>query len=1302
MRESNFYFPAHNKASVSITSALYDRRAIDATSPLPLLSTLTHLSYLTSTSPRIREILCSDGGLERLISILRSTGRRMREERRALQLQYSPTQPLELTHHISTTQSHPSHTALASSSSSLQQNHSTHSQNSIRVSPFRPFLAPTINTHSTSNPSLSGQHLTLQPPIVTNHLTNIPTPFPPQPLAPQPPALSTQPLASHQIATLGLTKEQKQLLWTWSLSFQCVVNIGVRGTESIRTRVVEAGVVPVIISVLGGYLHEMERVRQQSENQERARKKAALEAASTGHSRHLVSASHRAYSLNADLPRPPRPVLSSRTLAQPLPNPTTSPLPISDFTPTLPINHHPRSTLPLPSSPSSPHPHHSHHQFSASQPQSSSHSQSSRSEPEQSNHTQVDLTALNSGRSVRINPILINSATTDPVLRTGSVSPSSVSSSSSSLETSRLHLNQQAILRNDGSTSSSTLDPPVNIIDIDPHENHADQRGARPSPEPPHSTRVADDIDNQSAADESEADVVMELVGGDQDEAGPSSGRQRSRRGTIKASQANAHKVVHITHLAPSRPTLTELDNENLPLNVQSQPSPMEGLESDVNENENNAELGNSANSSAILYCNHQTPRASSARLPQSGPVRSQTQPSQPPRPFVLERVVASASVEDVPMSASSEATNPASSSTSESEYSPPLDPTLVAPQNNTTSDPEQLSRALSDTEGMPPATTAFTPRRQTAPPTVDPAPVATNVVDPVGINPPVARPAPPSAGSASLSSPVTLAFRDEDVLLALQLLAYLSKYAHVRAYFHEPASRSTLELTYGSMQDATRALARFNGRFKSERYERERGKELATGLGVQGSSRRPASAQGQHSLPDADPVSSSSHDFSDRMRGTSSPAHYPHRSYSSSMMRARMQVEEALEQARTGRATQDLSSNQHHHDGGNRAPSSDPGAEGLRPALLLGGVTLFSTSPMVSTVPQMLRQPSFVHGQSGGPNVMPGVAPPPHGSHYSSSYPIHGGLHSNQAHHDLDPARMMYHHPARAQLPNSNPSSSSAGSTTAINPLASNVFSYVERFTHQRLPHDVHSPTIPGEIQYWAGVIMRNACRKDDTRGGIRQCANMQCGRWESVPREFAKCRRCRKAKYCSKNCQSRAWQHGHRFWCSTRAEGEGSSSAAATNLGTGDGEGASVVSATETPEAVAEDPGRRLDRASRALVDAAIERLRRTGDGPAGAGRRERGDISEVGSNIATPPDREMRVENPLAVAAGALPEHDTHMVHHHHHHPGVLMANRNPAAARGTPGVIVDPVDQLVDERDQIRLMVENPQDDQIINP
>ncbi|KAI0259124.1 hypothetical protein BC834DRAFT_661159 [Gloeopeniophorella convolvens] len=74
--------------------------------------------------------------------------------------------------------------------------------------------------------------------------------------------------------------------------------------------------------------------------------------------------------------------------------------------------------------------------------------------------------------------------------------------------------------------------------------------------------------------------------------------------------------------------------------------------------------------------------------------------------------------------------------------------------------------------------------------------------------------------------------------------------------------------------------------------------------------------------------------------------------------------------------------------------------------------------------------------------------------------------------------------------------------------PRQTNVFSLVERFTFRPSSHEYDlpnpPPTLPAEIQYWAGVIMRNACRKDDSRGGIRQCANMLCGRWEQYPRQL------------------------------------------------------------------------------------------------------------------------------------------------------------------------------------------------------
>lgn len=85
------------------------------------------------------------------------------------------------------------------------------------------------------------------------------------------------------------------------------------------------------------------------------------------------------------------------------------------------------------------------------------------------------------------------------------------------------------------------------------------------------------------------------------------------------------------------------------------------------------------------------------------------------------------------------------------------------------------------------------------------------------------------------------------------------------------------------------------------------------------------------------------------------------------------------------------------------------------------------------------------------------------------------------------------------------------------------NIFPLVEKFTVRHHNQD---------MQYWAGVVMRNLCRKDDSRGGIRQCAYYRCGKWEEFTRQFAKCRRCRRTKYCSKECQKSAWVF-HRHWC-------------------------------------------------------------------------------------------------------------------------------------------------------------------------
>ena len=130
---------------------------------------------------------------------------------------------------------------------------------------------------------------------------------------------------------------------------------------------------------------------------------------------------------------------------------------------------------------------------------------------------------------------------------------------------------------------------------------------------------------------------------------------------------------------------------------------------------------------------------------------------------------------------------------------------------------------------------------------------------------------------------------------------------------------------------------------------------------------------------------------------------------------------------------------------------------------------------------------------------------------------------------------RTAFHHPRRPMHPTFDLGLDDINHPLPIIPPLSqskNVFSLVERFTFKPSVTDPTMCKIPDDIHYWAGVIMRNACRKDDVNGGIRQCAHMSCGKWEASAREFAKCRRCRKAKYCSKECQSKAWAEGHRFW--------------------------------------------------------------------------------------------------------------------------------------------------------------------------
>ncbi|CAO3611170.1 unnamed protein product [Cunninghamella echinulata] len=50
-------------------------------------------------------------------------------------------------------------------------------------------------------------------------------------------------------------------------AFQCVVNIGVRGTEAIRTRVVEVGAVHVVLAILENFLRALEQAKIEKEQE---------------------------------------------------------------------------------------------------------------------------------------------------------------------------------------------------------------------------------------------------------------------------------------------------------------------------------------------------------------------------------------------------------------------------------------------------------------------------------------------------------------------------------------------------------------------------------------------------------------------------------------------------------------------------------------------------------------------------------------------------------------------------------------------------------------------------------------------------------------------------------------------------------------------------------------------------------------------------------------------------------------------------------------------------------------------------
>ncbi|KAJ3763003.1 hypothetical protein EV361DRAFT_765357, partial [Lentinula raphanica] len=767
MRESNFAFPAQNKACVCITSQLYDRRALDTTSPLPLFNSLTHLTYLTSTSPRIREIMTMDGGLERLVRLLHE----------------------------------------------------------FCICPPPP-----------ENPSL---FYGLAPPS----------------------ARPTKPLP-----TLNPTSFDKHAAYRFSLAFQCVVNIGVRGSEPIRSRVVQAGTLEVVGCILEAWLaHKGFAVGPNPSGASGSTLGWGSYGRETREQRHARRQQQR--QMLRDVEEASLTLALQRQLDD-TDTPVHSTGNASSITEVEPDQENTNET----SSTSS---------ISVAAP-------ASGTEITASDDDEGPVVISQSGRDR--SGTVVARANWDPVSQqwrnvagfsnTAQSSPTpSVSSNDQSRPSSRpqseteddADVDMDGPIPNSASTNASISDAETSS----PRTSRPHQRTHRPSM-------------NRHTL------VGLGLTG---DQVTPMA------MGGI--GHGDAHIIINDSVGTDGLGTMGDV---GMNMGLGGGMTGEDGIVSlDIENNDDFAMGAPPGAPGAIPAANMGDPAASSS-LPSSSTMNSSR-----------NNTIRGISAGKLDLARQSDGKRPSSAESNTNHA------TGSSPVRSTASNISIASTAA----------TASTTTNHTLPP-----------------------------------SP----YRDEDVLLSLQLLAYLSKYPHVRQAFYK----------------------------KRDSFH-------------------PASA-----APTGAPASSL-------------PTH--------------------------------------------------TAANG--PSKLLKESSVFFRA--------------FTSATTRG----------------------------------KDKERANDKYPASSSSTQSTAPSSASRQT--------NVFSLVERFTYRPSSSELAEysnnggsmnvpPRLPPEIQYWAGVIMRNACRKDDSRGGIRQCANMLCGRWEEYPREFAKCRRCRKAKYCGKECQSTAWSEGHRFWCSAK----------------------------------------------------------------------------------------------------------------------------------------------------------------------
>ncbi|CAK7202382.1 hypothetical protein SEUCBS139899_005105 [Sporothrix eucalyptigena] len=791
MREVNFSIPNVNKASVGITTALYDRRALDCTSTLPLINSLNHLAYLTTSSARIRDILTVDGGIERLVCILKQ----------------------------------------------------------------------------------------------------------------------------------GRSKDMMDM-WKWNLAFQCVVNIGVRGTEAVRTRVVEADMVPVIATILDNYIKVIEKCREKAEE---AKQRHAQEHQGRHRGNDLrvanKSSSFTYRTLNSnrfDLDQ-------HRSFRRQAPPPSI------DVSATF-------------SGPTSV----------ASGEQAGASSSSATVSGASGSTTGTGSTSLSTASSTDGSTSNTDNDATPTMSQFHITSPQHSARSSISSPLPLPMPSQVAVPPSSSAASSST---PARRFHHHHHHHHHHAGGAGPSSS---SSTTSTPVSTPASS----AAMVAAAAAAAATSATPS----RPSGTAIQPLSAAVPSAVSVSAAEVNEANLLRNMDQYPPFGLRpilgnSQPAspttplpPPQLRSPTVRPTSLLAPTGRSRRRPSIRHQNSTSGPAVEVDDLNAESVQSDETPdAEMSGTNDIQTIQATVDIQDINMEESDsmlggeslELTTPTVSETQDTgafniTHRGPLDGSIT-PATTTAPVP---------TMGLSPNRPAMVTTQQPVMPTTS---VPRYLLD--------RQLTPHPQVIASMP-------REEDVLMSLQLLAYVSKYCNLRSYFQKSHLVPRLKI----------------------------GKELQ--------------------LLDGDDLV--------HVDGSGSSHHHHH----------------------------------HHHHSSSAVKMEEDGD---------------------------LDNDSNISGSSSNVSA------------------LSSGSSSGSASGD-DVANTDSEEEEEYLLPNDL-----------------NIFPLVEKFTVR-----YHST----DMQYWAGVVMRNLCRKDESRGGIRQCAYYQCGKWEEFTRQFAKCRRCRRTKYCSKECQKSAWAF-HRHWC-------------------------------------------------------------------------------------------------------------------------------------------------------------------------